>query len=605
MTDHGGGAVHLFRWLPGLEAVRSYRREWLAKDIIAGVVLTTLLVPQGMAYAELAGLPPITGLYTSILCLLGYAVFGPSRILVLGPDSSLGPMIAATILPLAGADGDPERAIALASLLALMVAAIMILGAVAKLGFIADLISKPTMIGYMNGLALTILVGQLPKLFGFKVSAEGLIGEVTGFVKGLAHGEAVAAAAIIGIAGIVLILVLQRWLPKVPAVLIMVVVAIGATTVFSLADHGVSLVGVLPKGFPPLTIPHVRLADLGPLFAGALGIAVVSLADTISTASAFAARTGQEVRGNGEMIGIGAANLAAGLFQGFPVSTSGSRTAVAERSGAKTQLTGVTGAALIILMIVLIPGLFRNLPQPALAAVVITASLSLADIPGTMRLWRQRKTEFGLSITAFGGVALLGVLPGIAIAVALSILNVFRRAWRPYDTKLGRAEGLEGYQDLRTHPDAQQLPGLVIYRFGAPLFFANAKTFRDEVRRLANSEPKPTWIVIAAEPVTDVDTTASDVLEDLDEALNAEGTSLVFAELKDPVRDKIERYGLTRTINPRHFFPTLESAVAAFRQQTSAEWTTAGQATDHLKGPGRTDAETSPPPDIPASPPAS
>ena len=304
------------------------------------------------------------------------------------------------------------------------------------------------------------------------------------------------------------------------------------------------------------------------------------------------------------MIGIGAANLAAGLFQGFPVSTSGSRTAVAERSGAKTQLTGVTGAALIILMIVLIPGLFRNLPQPALAAVVITASLSLADIPGTTRLWRQRKTEFGLSITAFGAVALLGVLPGIAIAVALSILNVFRRAWRPYDTKLGRAEGLEGYQDLRTHPEAQQLPGLVIYRFDAPLFFANAKTFRDEVRRLANAEPKPTWIVIAAEPVTDVDTTASDVLEDLDEALNAQGTSLVFAELKDPVRDKIERYGLTRTIDPRHFYPTLESAIAAFRHQTSAEPTTAGQATDHLQGPPRTGTGTSPPPDIPASPPA-
>ena len=604
MTDQAG-VVHVFRWLPGLQAVRSYRREWLAKDIIAGVVLTTLLVPQGMAYAELAGLPPITGLYTSILCLLGYAVFGPSRILVLGPDSSLGPMIAATILPLVAANGDAKRAVALASMLAIMVAAIMILGAVAKLGFIADLISKPTMIGYMNGLALTILVGQLPKLFGFKVSAEGLIGEVTGFVKGLARGEAVAAAAVVGIAGIVLILVLQRWLPKVPAVLIMVVLAIAATSVFSLADHGVSLVGVLPKGFPPLTVPHVGLADLGPLFAGALGIALVSLADTISTASAFAARTGQEVRGNGEMIGIGAANLAAGLFQGFPVSTSGSRTAVAERSGGKTQLTGVTGAALIILMIVLVPGLFRNLPQPALAAVVITASLSLADIPGTIRLWRQRKTEFGLSITAFGGVALLGVLPGIAIAVALSILNVFRRAWWPYDTKLGRAEGLEGYQDLRTHPQAQHLPGLVIYRFGAPLFFANAKTFRDEVRRLANSEPKPTWIVIAAEPVTDVDTTASDVLEDLDEALNAEGISLVFAELKDPVREKIERYGLTRTIDPRHFYPTLESAVAAFRQETSAEWTTAGQATDHLEGPVRTDAETSPPPDVPASPPVS
>jgi high affinity sulfate transporter 1 len=549
-----------------------FHREWLAKDIVAGVVLTTLLVPQGMAYAELAGLPPITGLYTSIMCLLGYAVFGPSRILVLGPDSSLGPMIAATILPLIAAQGDAKRAIALASLLAIMVAAIMIVAAVAKLGFIADLISKPTMIGYLNGLALTILVGQLPKLFGFKIDAEGLIGEFTEFVRGLAHGEAVAAAAVVGIAGLVLILVLQRWLPKVPAVLIMVVLAIAATTVFSLADHGVSLVGVLPKGFPPLTIPSVHLADLGPLFAGAAGIALVSLADTISTSSAFAARTGQEMDGNGEMLGIGAANLAAGLFQGFPVSTSGSRTAVAERSGAKTQLTGVTGAVLITLMIVLVPGLFRNLPNPALAAVVITASLSLADIPGTVRLWRQRKAEFLLSIAAFLGVALLGVLPGIAIAVGLSILNVFRRSWWPYDTVLGRVEGLAGYHDVHSYPGASQLPGLVIYRFDAPLLFANAKTFRDEVRRLAAAEPAPRWIVIAAEPVTDVDTTASDVLEDLDEALNAQGISLVFAELKDPVRKKIERYGLTRTIDPGHFFPTIGAAVKAFREETGAQW---------------------------------
>ncbi|MGO9298433.1 MAG: SulP family inorganic anion transporter [Streptosporangiaceae bacterium] len=577
----------MFRLVPGLQAVSSYRREWLAKDLVAGIVLTTLLVPQGMAYAELAGLPPITGLYTSILCLAGYAVFGPSRILVLGPDSSLGPMIAATILPLIAANGNAERAVALASVLAMMVAAIMIVAAVAKLGFIANLLSKPTMIGYMNGLALTILVGQLPKLFGFKVEADGFIGEITGFVKGLANGEAVAAAAAVGIAGIVVILVLQRWLPKVPAVLIMVVLAIAATTVFNLAGHGVSLVGVLPQGFPPLTIPHVGLADLGPLFAGALGIALVSLADTISTSSAFAARTGQEVHGNQEMIGIGAANLAAGFFQGFPVSTSGSRTAVAERSGAKTQLTGVTGAVLIILMIVFVPGLFRNLPQPALAAVVITASLSLADIPGTVRLWRQRKAEFLLSIAAFLGVALLGVLPGIAIAVALSILNVFRRAWWPYDTALGRVEGLEGYHDIQSHPEAQHLPGLVIYRFDAPLFFANAKTFRDEVGRLAHADPPPTWILIAAEPITDVDTTASDVLEELDEALNADGISLVFAELKDPVRQKIERYGLTHTIDPHHFFPTTGAAVTAFREQTGAQWTAPGQPAADQTAPGQ------------------
>jgi high affinity sulfate transporter 1 len=568
----------LFRVLPGLQAAASYRRAWLAKDVVAGVVLTTLLVPQGMAYAELAGLPPITGLYTSILCLLGYAVFGPSRILVLGPDSSLGPMIAATILPLVAANGDAERAVALASLLAIMVAAILILGSVAKLGFIADLISKPTMIGYMNGLALTILIGQLPKLFGFKTDAEGLIHEAAAVISGLADGKAVAAAATVGIAGIVLILVLQRWLPKLPAVLIMVLLAIAATSVFHLADHGVSLVGVLPKGFPPLTIPHVRLSDLGPLFAGAVGIALVSLADTISTSSAFAARTGQEIHGNQEMLGIGVANLAAGLFQGFPVSTSGSRTAVAERSGAKTQLTGVVGAALIILMIVLVPGLFRNLPQPALAAVVITASLSLADIPGTARLWRQRKAEFLLSIAAFLGVALLGVLPGIAIAVGLSILNVFRRSWWPYDTELGRVEGMAGYHDVHTHPEAQQLPGLVIYRFDAPLFFANVKTFRDQIRRLAAADPPPRWIVIAAEPVTDVDTTAADVLIELDEALNSKGISMVFAELKDPVREKIERYGLTRTIDPRHFFPTVGAAVAAFGAETGTPVRQAGSA---------------------------
>ncbi|MFD8869171.1 SulP family inorganic anion transporter [Streptomyces sp. NPDC059590] len=572
--SHGiKGVLPRLRAVPGVRALSSYRREWLVKDVVAGIVLTTLLVPQGMAYAELAGLPPITGLYTTILCLLGYAVCGPSRILVLGPDSSLGPMIAATILPLVAAGGDPDRAIALASMLAIMVAVIMILASVAKLGFVADLISKPTMIGYMNGLALTILIGQLPKLLGFKVEADNLIGECVGFVEKLAAGKVVPAAAVVGICGVVLILVLQSRLPKVPAVLVMVLLAITATTVFELGEHGVGLVGVLPKGFPPFTVPHVRLDDLGPLVAGALGISLVSLADTISNASAFAARTGQEVRGNQEMAGIGAANLAAGFFQGFPVSTSGSRTAVAERAGAKSQLTGVVGAALIILMLVLVPGLFRNLPQPALAAVVIVASLSLADIQGTGRLWRQSRVEFLLSITAFAGVALLGVLAGIAIAVALSVLNVFRRAWWPYSTVLGRVRGMPGFHDIRSYPDAERLPGLVIYRFDAPLFFANAKTFRDQVRRLAGAEPAPSWIVIAAEPMTDVDTTAADVLENLDETLNAEHVHLVFAELKDPVRRKIERYELTRTIDPEHFFPTVEAAVAAFRLRTGAEWT--------------------------------
>jgi high affinity sulfate transporter 1 len=554
------------RWLPGGRQLASYQPKWLRSDLVAGVVLATLLVPQGMAYAELAGLPAITGLYTTVLCLVGYAVFGPSRILVLGPDSSLGPMIAATILPILGSDGSPERAIALASMLALIVGAIMITAGIAKLGFVADLLSKPTQIGYMNGLALTILVGQLPKLFGFSTSANGLIDEAKAFVNGLSAGDAVAAAAVVGLLSLAVILALGRWLPRVPAVLVAVVAAIAAASIFDLSSHHVSLVGTLPKGFPPLSWPS-PVSDLPLLVAGALGISLVALTDTISTASAFAARTGQEVDGNGEMIGIGAANVAAGFFQGFPVSTSGSRTAVAERAGAKTQLTGVVGAGLIVLMLVLVPGLLKNLPNATLAAVVIAASLSLADIPGVVRLWRQRRVEFALSITAFLGVALLGVLEGIAVAVALSILNVFRRAWRPYQTTLGRVPGMPGQHDRTLHPEAEQLPGLVIFRFDAPLFFANARTFRDQIRRLAAADPRPSWIVIAAEPITDVDTTAADMLADLDEELNAAGTSLVFAELKDPVREKLERYELIGPLNPEHFLPTVDAAVEAFRRR--------------------------------------
>jgi len=550
----------------------SYQARWLPKDVIAGLVLTALLVPQGMAYAELAGLPAITGLYTSILCLLGYALFGPSRILVLGPDSSLGPMIAATVLPLVGAGGDPARAVALASALALMTGAITVLAALGGLGFVADLISKPTMIGYMNGLAVTIMIGQLPKLFGFKVEGEGFFDDVIGFLRGVAEGKTVPAALAIGAAGLVLIVVLQRALPRVPAVLIVVVLSIGATALFGLAERGVDLVGVLPQGFPPFTLPRVGLSDLALLLAGAVGIAVVSLADTISTASAFAARSGQVVDGSKEMRGIGAANLAAGLFQGFPVSTSGSRTAVAEQAGAKSQVTGLVGAAAITLILLLAPGLLRNLPQPTLAAVVIAASLSLADIPGVMRLYRVRRAEFWLSMAAFIGVVVLGVLAGIAVAVALSIANAFRRSWWPYQTVLGRVPEIPGYHDVRSYPAAERLDGCVIYRFDAPLFFANTRTFREQVRGLSLSSPTPRWIIIAAEPITDVDTTAADMLHDLDVTLNADGVSLVFAEMKDPVRRKVDRYELTRTIDPSHFFPTLDAAVAAFQEQSGAQW---------------------------------
>ncbi|HEY5787767.1 MAG TPA: sulfate permease [Microlunatus sp.] len=575
MSGNDQGSVAAPQWhslVPGIALVANYRREWLAKDLVAGLVLSALLVPQGMAYAELAGLPPVTGLYTSILCLIGYAIFGPSRVLVLGPDSALGSMIAATTAPLLLAGGDPARAVALASLLAIFVGIVMVVAGLAKFGFIADLLSKPTQIGYMNGLALTIVISQLPKLFGFSVDADGLLRELGAALMGVAQGVANPTAAVVGIASLVGILLLNRLLPKLPSVLIVVVLTALTVNFLNLSDRGVDTIGVLPQGFPPFTLPLVMWSDIPALVIGALAIAVVALADTMSTASAFAARRGEQVRGDQEMIGIGVANIAAGFFQGFPVSTSGSRTAVAEQAGSKSQVTGLVGAAVITFVLLFATSLMQYVPQPTLGAIVIAAALSLADIPGTRRLWRQRRMEFWLSVIALLGVAFLGVLPGIVVAVALSILNVFRRTWWPHQAELGRSAEKAGLHDVTRHPDAEVLPGLVVYRFDAPLIFANARMFSEAIRGLQADRRELRWIVIAAEPVTDVDTTAADMLEDLDEWLNARDVSLVFAELKDPVREKIERYELTRTIDPAHFFPTVDAAVAEYIRQTGARW---------------------------------
>lgn len=559
-------------YVPGLAAVAEYRRPWLGRDVMAGLVLSALLVPQGMAYAELAGLPPITGLYTSILCLLGYAVFGPSRVLVLGPDSALGPMIAATIAPLALAGGDPQRAVALASVLALMVGLIMIVAGFAKFGFVADLLSRPTQIGYMNGLALTIVIGQLPKLFGFSVEADGLIGQARAFVEGLLDGAGDAQAATIGVGALVAIVLLNQFLPKVPAVLLAVVAASLVVSALNLEAEGVDVIGALPQGFPPFTTPGIGWVDLPPLFVGAVAIAVVALADTMSTASAFAARRGERVYGNQEMIGIGAANVAAGFFQGFPVSTSGSRTAVAAQAGARSQLVGVTGAAVITLVIVAFPGLLQYVPQSVLGAIVVAAALSLADIAATRRLWAQRPTEFGLSMAAFAGVALLGVLPGILVAVTLSILNVFRHVWWPHQAELGKVENIPGLHDRGSYPDAATLPGLVVFRFDAPLIFANSRNFNEEIREIVASHPGLRQIIVAAEPITDVDTTAADMLEELDTWLAARSVSLVFAEMKDPVRAKVARYDLARRIEAGRFFPTVDDAVEHYRIDAEVVW---------------------------------
>jgi high affinity sulfate transporter 1 len=562
----------IWKWVPGARVARDYQWSWLSRDVVAGLVVTALLVPAGMGYAEASGLPPITGLYATIVPLAAYAIFGPSRILVLGPDSSLAPLIAASITPLAA--GDPDEAVALAGMLSILTGAMCVAAGLARFGFITDLLSKPVRYGYMNGIALVVLVSQLPKLFGFSVDAEGVIEGGREFLRGVADGETNVTALAIGAAGVVVILTCKRWIPRVPGVLVCVV---GATVVVGLFDlaarRGVPVVGELPRGLPSFSVPDVAAGDIGQLAIGAVGIALVSFADTSVLSRTFALRHGDDVDPNQEMIALGAANVASGLFQGFPVSASSSRTPVAEQAGSRSQVTGLVGAGAIAVMLIAAPGLVRNLPQSALAAVVITAALGLFEVAGVRRLWRMRRREFALSIVCFLGVAVFGVIEGIFIAVGLALATFIQRAWRPYDAVLGRVDGLKGYHDVSRHPHAKQVPGLLLYRWDAPLFFANADVFEERLVKAIAGAPSPIRrVVVTAEPMTDVDTSAADVLERLHHELAADGIELAFAEMKSPVTDQLERYGLLELLGHDSFFPTIGTALKDYVRDTGVPW---------------------------------
>jgi high affinity sulfate transporter 1 len=572
------------RWVPGVTMLRTYRRPWLRADLVAGIVLAAILVPQGMAYAELAGLPPVTGLYTTIACLVGYALMGPSRVLVLGPDSSVSPLIFAAITPLLATTSDPATAIALAGMLALLVGAIEVGLGMAKLGVVADLLSKEVQVGYMNGLAITIIVGQLPKLFGFSTDADGFVQEVKAFFSGLDQTD--MTTLVLGLATLAVLLLLPRVTRRVPAVLVAVVGATVVTGILDLAAHGVTTVGPLPQGLPVPSVPWTQASDVLPLLIAAVGIVLVSLTDTITTSTSFAARRGDEVDPNQEMIGMGSANVAAGLFQGFAISASGSRTAVAEQSGSKSQVTGLVGAGLVVVLLVFLPSLLSNLPQTALAAVVIAAALSLMDIPVLRRYSRIRKTALSLSLVATIGVVLFGVLQGIVIAIVLSIILFFRRSWWPHGEVLGRVPGLDGWHDLDRYPDAEEEPAVVVFRWEAPLFFANSGIFRQQIRSLARRR-KPRWIVLQCEAITDIDVTAADMLERLDGELNAKGVRIAFVELRDRLKDLILSYGLFETLDRDHFYPSVAQALDAIAEEEPSVGTGPAAASDAADGDAR------------------
>ncbi len=581
-----GDERHWTRYVPGVRAVRGYRSDWVRYDVLAGLVLTALLVPQGLAYAELAGLPPVTGLYTTALALLAYAVFGPSRILVLGPDSSLGPMIAAAILPLVAIGADPGRSVALAGMLALLIGALCIGAGLARLGAVSELLSRPVRIGFLNGVALVVLVGQLPTLFGFRISSGSLLEEGRDFARGVADGDTLPAALVVGLAAMVVILVLARWAPKVPGILVAVVGASIAVGVFDLTAHGVPVVGAIASGFPSPTFPDVGLHDVGTLLAAAIGISFVVLADTTALSRTLAAVHGEHVDTNQEIVALGVANVATGLFQGFPVSASVSRSAVASSAGSRSQLTGVIGAVAVVAVLLFANGLGTHLPKSALAAIIITAALRLFDLRTMRWLWDARRSELWLCVAALAGVAVLGVLPGIVAAIALSIAVFVRRQWRPYDAVLGRMPGRKGYHDLTRHPEAEQIPGLLLYRFDAPLFFANADLFAMRLLRTLDGRAEPTrWVIVAAEPITDIDTTAAEVLAELLLELRRRGITLAFAELKGPVKDRLRQYGLYDDVGDEHIFPTLGTAIDAYLGATNTPWVDWSERTE-LSGEG-------------------
>ena len=559
------------RWLPGLQILRDYKTAWLPQDVMAGLVLTTMLVPVGIAYALASGVPGIYGLYATIVPLLAYALFGPSRILVLGPDSSLAPVILAVVLPLSGGDG--VGAVAIASMMAVVSGLVCMLIGVLRLGFITELLSKPIRYGYMNGIALTVLISQLPKLLGFSIDDAGPLRDLVRITEGILGGKVNWTSFAVGGGTLAAILLLKPY-KRIPGLLLAVVAATVVVGILNLdVTAGVKVLGPLPEGLPSFAFPIVSFAHLSEIIVGGCAVAIVAFADTSVLSRTYAAKIRTPVDPNQEMIGLGAANLAAGLFQGFPISSSSSRTPVAEAAGAKTQLTGVVGAIAVALLLMFAPNLLKDLPSSALAAVVIAAAIGLFEFADLRRIFRIQQWEFWLSIVCFVGVAVFGVIPGIGIAIVIAVIEFLWDGWRPHFAVLGRVDGIRGYHDIARYPAARRIPGLLLFRWDAPLFFANAELFHQRVLDAIAESPSPVRrIIVTAEPVTSIDVTSADMLAELEHSLTESGIELRFAEMKDPVKDKLKRFELFDRFGAADFYPTIGSAVDAYLEEHAVDW---------------------------------
>lgn len=549
-------------------------RSWstgrdLADDLLAGALLAVFMVPVGMAYARAAGVPPVNGLYASVVPMAIYAVIGPSRLLVLGPDSSLAPLIAATVAPMAA--GSPDRAVVLAAALAAGTGLLSIAAGMGGLGLLTELLSLPVRRGYLTGVAVVVIVGQLPTLLGFAASGD-TVPLLLSSIGATVRAEWTAPTALFGLGSLVVLVVVARLRSNLVAVAVTV---IGGTVAARLVgSDGLALVGDVPRGLPIPSLPLIERSDLGPLAVGAVGIALVSFADTSVLSQAYAVRHGSRVDPNRELVALGLANVGCGLFQGFPVSGSSSRTPVLESAGARSQLAGLTAAAAVLVLLVVVPQTLSTLPLATLAAVLIVAVSRLVQWREARDLLASRPHEFVLSLLSAVGVVVAGPLWGIGVAVVISLLLFLQRVWRPHTTSLVRIDGRKGYHDAERHPEGRRIPGLLLYRFDAPLFFANAEVFRrDLLARVGAEGDDLIRVVVAAEPMTDIDATADEVLVGVHDELADRGIELAFAELKGVVRDRLDRTGTTARIGRDNFHPTVGRAVQDHVRRSGVDWT--------------------------------
>jgi high affinity sulfate transporter 1 len=548
--------------MPGLKQLLSYQRAWLPSDVLAGVTVAAYLIPQCMAYGELAGVKPVVGLWAILPPMLIYTLLGSSPQLSVGPESTTAVMTAAALAPLVAQDGSDYSS--LASLLALGVGLVCLIGYLAKLGFLASLLSKPILIGYLTGVALIMIGGQLGKISGIALESDHVFNQFGEFLS--KFGQINWLTLVIAVLVLVFLFLISSRFPQAPGPLLAVLLATAAVALFHLNEQGVAVEGEIPAGLPHFALPKLSWQQLRPILASAIGIALVGYSDNVLTARAFAARNHYAIDANQELLALGACNLGNGLMQGFPVSSSGSRTAIANSLGSKTQLFSLVALVVVVCVLLFLRPLLALFPKAALGAIVIFAAFKLIELPEFFRLWRFRHSEFALALTTIFGVLLTDILVGVAVAVFLSIIDLLARMAKPHDAVLGEVSGLAGLHDVEDWQGATTVPGLVIYRYDAPLCFANVEDFKRRALAAIDAEATAVeWFILNTEAIPEVDITAADGLEELYRELTARGITFAMARVKQDLYAQLRRSGLLEKIGSEHIYPTLHTGIAAFK----------------------------------------